>query len=54
MTGFTEIRDQISRATDLEQKEELQRQFEAMHCEADEESRLHEDLIRGDWEVWGG
>lgn len=54
MTGFTEIRDQINRATDLEQKEELQRQFEAMSREADEESKLHEDLIRGDWEVWRG
>ena len=49
MTGFTEIRDQINRATDLEQKEELQRQFEMMHQVADEESKQFEDLIRGDW-----
>jgi len=23
-----------------------------MHRAADEESKLHEDLIRGDWRVW--
>ena len=36
MTGFTELRDQINRTTDLQEKELLQQQFE--------------DLIRGDWD----
>lgn len=53
MTGFTELRDRINRATDIEEKELLQQQFEMMHQAADEESKLHEDLIRGEWEVWG-
>ena len=52
MTGFAELRDQINKTTDLQEKELLQQQFEAMHRAADEESELHEDLIRGDWRVW--
>ena len=52
MTGFAELRDRINKATDLKEKELLQQQFEAMHRAADEESKLHEDLIRGDWRVW--
>ena len=52
MTGFTELRDQINRTTDLQEKELLQQQFEMMHQAADEESKLHEDLIRGEWRVW--
>ncbi len=52
MTGFTELRDQINLTADLEEKELLQQQFEMMHRAADEESKLHEDLIRGDWRVW--
>lgn len=52
MTGFAELRDQINKTTDLQEKELLQQQFEAMHRAADEESKLHEDLIRGDWRVW--
>lgn len=52
MTGFTELRDQINKTTDLQEKELLLEQLEAMHQAADEESKLHEDLIRGDWRVW--
>lgn len=52
MTGFAELRDQINKTTDLKEKELLQQQFEAMYRAADEESKLHEDLIRGDWRVW--
>lgn len=52
MTGFTELRDQANRTTDLQEKELLQQQLEAMHRAADEESKLHEDLIRGEWRVW--
>ena len=52
MTGFTELRDQANRTTDLQEKELLLEQLEAMHRVADEESKLHEDLIRGDWSVW--
>ena len=52
MTGFTELRDQINKTTDLQEKELLQQQLEAMHRAADEESKLHEDLIHGDWRVW--
>lgn len=52
MTGFTELRDQANRTIDLQEKELLLEQLEAMHIAADEESKLHEDLIRGDWRVW--
>ena len=52
MTGFTELRDQANRATDLQEKELLLEQLEAMHQAADEESKLHEDLIRGEWSCW--
>lgn len=52
MTGFTELRDQINKTTDLKEKELLLEQLEAMHRAADEESKLHEDLIRGEWRVW--
>ena len=52
MTGFTELRDQANRTTDLKEKELLLEQLEAMHRAADEESKLYEDLIRGDWRVW--
>ncbi len=52
MTGFTELRDQINKTSDLQEKELLQQQFEMMHRAADEESKLHEDLIRGDWSYW--
>ena len=52
MTGFTELRDQANRATDLQEKELLLEQLEAMHKAADEESKLHEDLIHGDWSDW--
>ena len=52
MTGFTELRDQINRTTDPQERELLLEQLEAMHKAADEESKLHEDLIRGDWSVW--
>jgi len=52
MTGFTELRDQINRTTDLQEKELLQQQFEMMHQSADEESKQFEDLIRGDWSGW--
>lgn len=52
MTGFTELRDQINKTTDLQEKELLQQQLEAMHRAADEESKAYEDLIRGDWRVW--
>lgn len=52
MTGFKETIDQINRATDLQEKELLLEQLEAMHQAADEESKLHEDLIRGDWGDW--
>lgn len=52
MTGFVELRDQANRATDLQEKELLLEQLEAMHRAADEESKLHEDLIRGDWGLW--
>ena len=50
MTGFTELRDQINRTADLQEKELLQQQFEMMHQVADEESKAYEDLIRGDWD----
>lgn len=50
MTGFTELRDQINRTTDLQEKELLQQQFEMMHQAADEESKAYEDLIRGEWD----
>lgn len=50
MTGFTELRDQINRTTDLQEKELLQQQFEMMHQAADKESKQFEDLIRGDWD----
>ena len=53
MIGFAELRDQINRTTDLQEKELLLEQLEAMHRAADEESKLHEDLIRGEWRVWG-
>ena len=52
MTGFTELRDQINKTTDLQEKELLLEQLEAMHQAADEESKQFEDLIRGDWRVW--
>lgn len=52
MTGFTELRDWINKTTDLQEKELLQQQLEAMHQAADEESKLYEDLIRGEWRVW--
>ena len=52
MTGLTELRDRANRATDPKEKELLLEQLEAMHRAADEESKLHEDLIRGDWSVW--
>ena len=52
MTGFTELRDQINKTTDLQEKELLLEQLEALHRAADEESKLHEDLIRGEWRVW--
>ncbi|MDM1720549.1 hypothetical protein [Acinetobacter towneri] len=52
MTGFAELRDQINRTTDSQEKELLLEQLEAMHRVADEESKLHEDLIRGEWRVW--
>ena len=52
MTGLAELRDQINKTTDLQERELLQQQFEAMHRSADEESKLHEDLIRGDWSDW--
>lgn len=52
MTGFTELRDQANRATDLQEKELLLEQLEAMHRAADEESKQFEDLIRGEWRVW--
>ena len=52
MTGFTELRDQINKTTDLQEKELLLEQLEAMHRAADEESKLHEDLIRGEWSGW--
>lgn len=52
MTGFAELRDQANQATDLQEKELLLEQLEAMHRTADEESKLHEDLIRGEWRVW--
>ena len=52
MTGFTELRDQINKASDLQEKELLQQQFEMMHRAADEESKKFEDLIRGDWSDW--
>ena len=41
MTGFAELRDQINKTTDLQEKELLQQQFEATHRAADEESKLH-------------
>ena len=52
MTGFKELIDQANQTTDLKEKELLLEQLEAMHRAADEESKLHEDLIRGDWRVW--
>ena len=52
MTGFAELRDQANRTTDLKERELLLEQLEAMHRAADEESKLHEDLIRGEWRVW--
>ena len=52
ITGFTELRDQINKTSDLQEKELLQQQFEMMHRAADEESKLHEDLIRGEWSDW--
>ena len=52
MTGFAELKDQINKTTDLQEKELLQQQLEAMHRAAGEESKLHEDLIRGKWSDW--
>ena len=52
MTGFAELRDQANRTTDLQEKELLLEQLEAMHRAADEESKQFEGLIRGDWRVW--
>ena len=52
MIGFAELKDQINKTTDLQEKELLLEQLEAMHRAADEESKLHEDLIRGDWSDW--
>ena len=43
ITGFTELRDQINKTSDLQEKELLLEQLEAMHRVADEESKLHED-----------
>lgn len=54
MTGFTELRDQINKTTDLQEKELLLEQLEALHRAADEESKQFEDLIRGEWRVWNG
>ena len=54
MTGFKELRDQISRTTDPDEKELLLEQLEALHRAADEESKEFEDLIRGEWRVWNG
>ena len=54
MTGFTELRDQANRATDLKEKELLLEQLEELHRAADEESKEFEDLIRGEWRVWNG
>lgn len=52
MTGFTELKDQINKTTDLQEKELLQQQLEELHRAADEESKQFEDLIRGEWRVW--
>ena len=52
MTGFTELRDQINKTTDLQEKELLLEQLEALHRAADEESKQFEDLIRGEWSGW--
>ena len=52
MTGFAELKDRINKTTDLKERELLLEQFEAMHRAADEESKLHEDLIRGEWRAW--
>lgn len=54
MMGFTELRDQINKTTDLQEKELLLEQLEALHRAADEESKQFEDLIRGEWRVWNG
>ena len=40
------------KANDLQEKELLLEQLEAMHRAADEESKQFEDLIRGEWRVW--
>ena len=52
MTRFAELRDQINRTTNLQEKELLQQRLDEMHRAADEESKLHEDLIRGEWSDW--
>ena len=51
MTGFAELKDRINKTTDLQEKELLQQQFEAMHRAADEESKLHEDLFMATYAI---
>ena len=45
MTGFTELRDQINKTSDLQEKELLQQQFEMMHRAADESISFEHDLF---------
>ena len=52
MTGFAELRDQINRTTDPQERELLQLRLDEMHSEADKKSKEFEDLIRGDWSDW--
>ena len=42
MKGFKELRDAINVEDDLVKKEELQKQFDAMHQAAEEEKYLDE------------
>lgn len=39
MTGFIELRDRANQTTNLQEKELLQQQLEAMHKAADEEKQ---------------
>ena len=53
MNNVKTLRDKLNGSIPHnEDEEELKRQLEEMHRQADEESKLHDDLIRGDWEVW--
>ena len=53
MNNIKTLRDKLNGSPPHnEDEEELKCQWEEMHRQAEEESKLHDDLIRGDLEVW--